>query len=571
MIRRRDLLGGAALLAAGCRKKALAPIAVTTVKGWRAGEERWPLSTCGMCDAGCGIRVRVVEGRAVKIEGNPDHPVNRGGLCARGQAAVQALSVERVQTPLRRVNGRLQPISWDQAMGELTDRLTKLRASRHPERLLLIDGQFRGFTHELWARFMEAFGSPNHVGCESNTFGGAALALRHMQGVYELPAYDLARARLVLVMGAELLESSVQTMHFLRAASAVDERRQRRLRVVCASPRRPAGGCRVDEWVSLQPGSAGALALGIAHVLLRDGLADVDFLRQSQGFERWRDNNGVEQAGFREQVEAFPPRKAAEYTGVSVEEIERLAHALASTKPALVGTAGDVARASNGLATALAIHGLNAVLGNIGRAGGVFVPPRAPLSPWPAVVPDPVALTGRRQPRMDGVGTTACPFGASRVPSLASRDQAEIVFLHQSDAASVVPGRSDGSSAGPFTVSFASVLHHGPDPAADLVLPAPLPLESWDLVHPAPAGLTPSLSFRQPVVAPPEQTRHTGNVILNLAASLGGSVAKAFPWASYKEAVIERLRGLCSESNDPESLLADMEENCGWWPEEAEV
>ena len=575
-VSRRQLLGGAAALGAGCGKKPAAPVAPTQVpglKGWRVGEERWVPSTCGMCDAGCGIRVRVVEGRAVKIEGNPEHPVNRGGLCARGQAGLQALcDRERVRTPLRRVNGHLQPIGWDQALGEVTERLAKLRASGHPERLLLIDGDFRGFTHELWARFMEAYGSPNHVGCEANSHGGVALAVRHMQGEYELPAFDLERARLVLVMGAELLESSSQTMHFLRAASAVDERGQRRLRVVCASPRRPAGGCRVDEWIPVPPGRAGALALGIAHVLLRDGLCDTDDLRaHAVAFERWRDGQGREQAGFREQVEDFPPRKTAELTGVSVEHIEQLAHALAKTKPSLVATAGDMSRASNGLATAMAMHGLNALLGAVSRPGGVFPSPRAPLSPWPAVVPDSVARFGRQQARMDGAGTADCPFGVSRVQSVGlRRHQADIVFLHEAQAAFALPGRARLSLAGPFTVSFSSVLR-GLDSTADLVLPAPSALETWGVVQPAPAGLVPSLGLRQPVVAPVGQTRPVGDVVLQMAAALGGEVAKALPWPSYKDAVVERLRGLCVSDDEPQALLADMEEKGGWWPEQADA
>jgi anaerobic selenocysteine-containing dehydrogenase len=211
----------------------------------------------------------VVEGRAVKIEGNPEHPVNRGGLCSRGQAALQALyHPQRVYSPLRRLgdrgDGSWKLISWDEAIGEMAAKLAKLRAAGHPERLVLIDGESGTFTHDLWMRFFLAFGSPNHIGLGSARAAGVKLATLYTMGSYGLLPYHLARARLVLAMGAEQLESSGQAMQFLRAAGAD------RPRVVCVSPRRP--GCRFDEWIPIAPGGYGALALSLAHVLVRDGL-----------------------------------------------------------------------------------------------------------------------------------------------------------------------------------------------------------------------------------------------------------------------------------------------------------
>ena len=576
---RRELLGGAVLAGAaalGCgQKKDLYRIdkpPVPRVPGWRAGEERWVLSTCALCDAGCGIKVRVVEGRAVKIEGNPEHPVNRGGLCSRGQAALQPLyHPDRVRSPLRRTGargeGKWKPISWDEAVREVTAKLARLRAASHPERLVLIDGETGTLTHELWARFLAVFGSPNHIGLESARAASAELATLYTQGRYGLPAYDLERTQFVLAMGAELLESSGQAMHFMRAAGALrEDGRGRRLRVTCVSPRRP--GCRLDEWIAIAPGSYGALALSLAHVLIRDGLVDRDFVRDHVlGFSAGRGQAGVEQPGFEELVRtAYAPDKTKDATGIPAATVERLAHSLAEQWPSLVASDGSAAAGSNALATSMAIFALNALLGNLERAGGVRLQRDVPLLEWEAPAIDAIAVAGSAAPRIDGAGTAACPLGRSRVqavPSAISQAKpypVEALFLRSTDPLTTLPGRQAWSAAlrkVQLVVSFSSWLDETAW-LADLVLPEPLALEAWDVVRGAPGAGEPVLGLRQPVVAPLHDTRPAGDIVVALAAGLGGSVARALPWKSYQDAVAKSL---------PAETLADMKEKGGLWNE----
>ena len=566
---RRELLGGAALAgvaALGCRPgKDRYRIDKPPLPGSRPGEERGVLSTCALCDAGCGIKVRVVEGRAVKIEGNPEHPVNRGGLCSRGQAALQALyNPQRVHSPLRRLgdrgDGSWKLISWDEAVGEIVTKLSKLRAAGHPERLVLIDGEAGTFTRELWTRFLSAFGSPNHIGLGSARAAGVKLASLYTMGSYGLPAHDLARARLVLAFGAEQIESSGQAMHFMRAASASE-----RPRVICVSPRRPS--CRCDEWIPIAAGGYGALALSLAHVLVRDGLIDRDFVRDFvSGFSVGRDRAGVEQPGFEVLVRtAYAPDRTQEVTGFPAATVERLAHELAKHRPVVVAGDGSATAASNGLATGMAIAALNALLGNSDK-GGVAGLSEFAVPKWEAPIVDAVAAAGSSVPRIDGAGTAACPLGRGRVQAVpaaitqSSPYPVEALFLHGTDPLAALPGRKAWHTAlqrVPFLVRFASWLDDSAG-EADLVLPESLPLEVLDVVQSTTDSGEPMLSLRQPVVAPLSGTRQAGDVIVALAAGLGGSVGRALPWKSYADAVAKSLSA---------ETLADMKEKGGQWNE----
>jgi menaquinone reductase, molybdopterin-binding-like subunit len=598
---RRQVLGGAALASAallGCGMKPdpyrIEKPALRTNRGWHPGEERWVLSTCTLCEAGCGIKVRVVEGRAVKIEGNSEHPVNRGGLCSRGQAGLQLLyHPDRVRSPLRRGGargeGKWQPISWVEAMGEVVSKLERLRTDGHPERLVLVDGQSGGFTHDLWGRFLKAFGSDNHVTCESPTLAGVDLAAQYMWG--GLPAYDLERSRFVLAMGAEWLESSGQALRFWRAASAPADN-GRRLRVVCVSARRPF--CRVDEWIPILPGATGAFALSLAHVLMRDRLIDKDFVRdhvidhlsgQVIGDMSEGDQQRLRRSALEWVQAEYGPERTAKSTGISADTVQRLAHELAENRPAVVASDGSAAAASNGLATAMAIFSLNALLGNLEQPGGVFLQRKAKLTDWASGEHDQASHDGLMKPRIDGVGTVECPLGPSRVQSLPSAIAqgrpypVEALFLHRADPLSILPGRQAWTEAlrkVPWVVSFSSLL----DPStlfADLVLPAHLPLEDWDVVTPAPADGEPLLGLCQPVVTPVHDTRPVGDVILALAAGLGGSIGRSLPWKSYVEATTARLQGLLKASadgdgaEDMKTLLAEMNEKGGRWPEPGEA
>lgn len=555
--------GTAALTA--CRRYA-GPMTLPPVPaGWRRGEERWIATTCGQCPAGCGIKVRVFEGHAVKIEGNPDHPVNGGGIGPKGQAGLQLLyHPDRIHGPLRRDgprgSGRWTQISWDEAIRQVAEHLRDLRARGEARGLVVIDGEPRGLVPRLWDRFLRAFGSPNHVRHASTNEAAQALAMTYMQGVADVPAYDWRNTEYVLGFGALIFESWCQTIHMSRATSSLRRGTPgRRVKFVHVSPSFSVTAAKADEWIPIEPSTEGALALGIAHVLIRDGLHDAEFVREHTfGFESWRDDEGRQRRGFRDVIADYTPDKTSRITGVPPATIERLAREMSAHRPAIALADGSAAGATNGLATAMAIHALNALAGSIERPGGV-VHERSPLSAWPAIDPDDIAASGLQAERIDGGGTARCVLGSGSIQSvpdavLSNRPYpVQTLMLYRSNPVFTKPEGSKWIHAlakVPFVVSFSPL----PDEStlwADLVLPDHTYLERSEIVEPMPSSGRPIVSVRQPVVAAIHDTKATGDVVVRIAQTIGGSVAQAFPWRDARAAGDELVRGI------PESALRE--------------
>lgn len=572
------MTASAAAAAAACRRY-IGPAAVSPVPaGWQRGEERWVATTCGQCPAGCGINVRVVEGRAIKIEGASGHPINGGGLGPKGQSGLQFLyHPDRIRGPLRRNgprgSGRWVEVGWDDAIDDLGRALRALRASGEPQGLVVVDGEPRGPVPRLWERFLHAYGSPNHVTHASAGDAARFLPMLYMQGVAEVPAYDWKNTEYVLSLGATLFESWCQMIHMTRATTTMRRGRPgKRVKFVHASPRFCVTAAKADEWVPIESGAYGALALGLAHVLVRDELYDVDFVRdRTFGFETWRDGEGRQHRGFRDLVLSdYPPAKVARITGVPIETIERLAREISAHRPAIALTDGTAA-GTNGLGTGMAVHALNALAGSIEVPGGVMAS-RPALAPWPAHEPDPVARRGLAAEPIDGRGTSDCPLGTGsiqRVPEAILTERpypVRALILYRSNPIFSKPeGRRwiEALEKVPLVVSCSPL----PDEStlwADLILPDHTYLERWELVEPAPSSGLPVVGLRQPVVAPRHDTMATGDVVIRLAHAMGSSVADAFPWSDYREASTDQLRGLKA---DTKSLLAHMEKSGAWWSE----
>jgi menaquinone reductase, molybdopterin-binding-like subunit len=571
---RRDFLRvGTAAVAAGAGLTALRSSGEATVEQVVPGEENIVRTTCALCPSGCGLDVRVVNGKAVKVEGSALHPLNQGVCCLKGQTSLEMLySPERIQRPRiqtgERGSGDWKEIPWEEALEIVADKLTELRESGKPHTLALMHGDLRGQMRQMLQRFMRAYGSPNLISRESLGEGAARLAMWLSQGINGLPVYDLNNANYVMTFGGNLLESSRNVIGYLGATAFMRRGRPQRGKLVAVHPRLSITGVKADEWIPIRPGTYGALALGMANVIINSELYDVDFVRDfTFGFEDFEDAGGNKHQGFKSLVlESYTLERVSNITGVPTDIIARLAGEFATNRPAIAVMPTEAGELSSGnaLYTALAVHALNALVGSIDAKGGVIVQRFPDLKDWHAYPLDSIARAGNSQERVDGAGSQF-PLAISawqNIPERILTDQPyplEMLMLLNANPLYDMPNNGKCLEAlmkVPFVVSFASTLDESAA-HADLILPASTFLEVWGDDYLEGSGYA-GISLRRPVVETVHDTRNPGDVFLELAARLGGPAAQALPWRSYRELIVERISTLDWEKLEANGNWSEM-------------
>ncbi len=318
--------------------------------------ETWVKTTCGYCSVGCGMLIGVKDGKAVAARGNPDHPVNLGKLCPKGLSEHHVLSAPgRAKQPLLRKNGSLTPVSWDEALDTMVSRIGDIQ-SRYGKASLGVVGTGQLLTEEYYTlgKLVQlGFRTPNNDGnttlCMASAISGYKLSFGSdgPPGSYE----DLARADVVLLIGSNIADNHPILCHRLQ------ERGGRTLIVV--DPRVTKTAMMADIHLPIKPRGDIALINGIAHILIRDGLIDRDYIdRHTSGFE-----------SFLRFVADFTPEHVAQVTGLAVDQIERVARIYGTAKAGFIGWTMGVNHSTQGAVTVAAINNLALITGNIGRVG----------------------------------------------------------------------------------------------------------------------------------------------------------------------------------------------------------
>jgi anaerobic selenocysteine-containing dehydrogenase/Fe-S-cluster-containing dehydrogenase component len=442
-------------------------------------------STCRECPAACGLYVKTREARAIKVEGNPLHPIGHGKLCARGQASLQGLyDPDRIKRPYRRTERGMEPVAWDAAIAELSTAVTTAAASGR-DRVALITGADSGTLDAFYDRWLAAFRSARRLRYEAFAYEPLREASRLTFGTASVPDHDFAAATYVLSFGADFLETWLSPVEYTHAFAEAHHYRQGAMaRFVAIEPRRGLTGFSADEWIAPKPGTEGLVALGIAASVVRQGLARLA---------------GVEADRLRGFLARFRARDVAEATGVDEAVVDRLAREFGAADPGLAVAGGVAAQHRAATQTAVAVNLLNYVCGNVGRT----VQYRTRTA-WDRLsrYADVTALIAA----MDG--------GA-----------VDVALVHATNPAFTLPRSAGFASAfGKVRLKVALASHLDETAAlCDLVLPDHTPLEQWGALEPV-AGVR---SLVQPAMTPVFDTRQAADVLLATASKAGVAVAPA--------------------------------------------
>jgi anaerobic selenocysteine-containing dehydrogenase len=470
----------------------------------------WKPSICPLCPAGCGLNVRVMDADvdivrngqrgvvraavAKKLEGLPAHPVNRGGLCARGQAAIQiTYHPDRLRHPMKRTgargSGQYREVTWDEALAEVTARLDALTVANRQRALAYLCKPQSSHRDELVTTFLDRFGAPPPVRVSLIDEDVLRRANALSFGRDQLPTVDLAHSRFVLSFGADFLGTWNSPVAQAMGYGAMRQgTRGVRGTFVQIESRMSQTGANADAWIPTRPGTEGALALGLAHVIMRD-----------------RGTSGLPQ---------YAPAHVEGITGVPAARIEELARSFASAKPAVAIIGGPALAHTNAPAQALAANALNTLVGSVGQPGGIQFTPRA-------------ANTGRVQSTAISALASRILSGPSSPIEVALIDDANPVFLSPTSWRV-----REALERVPFIASFGSFLDET-SILADLILPDHSFLESWVHSNPESGATIAAATMAAPVMRPLYSTRATPDVLLDVAKRLQRPVA--LPWQQFED------------------------------------
>jgi anaerobic selenocysteine-containing dehydrogenase len=518
-------------------------------------------TVCTLCPGACGITVKKVGDRAVKIEARDDYPLSRGGICPLGMAGQQILYNEGVRwkAPMKRTgprgSNRWGEISWDEAIDILALRVRALREGGTPERFAALDGnQPRSTVSSLIKRLLDSVGSPNYIAMpgQEDTFGTVGLV---MQGNRGPVAFDLENSDCILSFGCSLLDGWLAPGRMLStwgewAARAPNHRTY----VVQIEPRASNTASKADLWLAPLPGTEAALALGIAHVLIKENSYDRAFIdHHTLGFTDWLDDKGVNHKGFSEIVrEKYSPERVEGITGVTRDVVVEVARRFARAKAPIALAGRGKGLLPSGMYESMAVHALNALRGRINQKGGVLLCEDLPLAQWPDVEYDSVAMDGLKRERVDRAGTPRYPFAGSLIQGLSEAIKSspslliDTLVICSANPVQTVPDSQSFVEAMeriPFIVSL-SPFKDETSLMADLILPDHTHLEKMtDIVWPTGVQY-PFYALSRPAVKPLYRTKHSGDVIITTARRIGGPVAWSFGWEHFEEALKERVQGL---------------------------
>jgi anaerobic selenocysteine-containing dehydrogenase len=461
------------------------------------------------CPDTCAMLITVEDGRAVRVAGDPDHPVTKGFLCAKVNRYVErTYHDDRLRTPLRRVgpkgSGQFEPITWDAALDEIATRLADIARSHDgPQAILPYSyagtmGLVQGSSMDH--RFFHLLGASklDRTICSMAGTVGMRMTVGANIGA---DGEGVPQSDLVLLWGTNTLTANPHLWPFILQA------RERGAPIICIDPIRTRTAMQCDEWIPIRPGTDAALALGMMHVIYARGLEDADYLEQyTLGHE-----------AMRERAAEWTPSRTAAVTGLPEETIVSLGERFGRAKAAFIRVNYGLQRHAGGGMAVRTIACLPALAGHWRRpGGGVQLSTSANFQFNRTALERPDLSPPVRTINMIRLGDalTQADAGVGGPPVKA-------LIVYNSNPASVAPDRNAVLKGLAREDLFTVVLEHfQTDTAdwADIVLPATTQLEHWD-VHFAYGHHY--VSLNQPAIEPIGEAKPNSEIFRLLAARMG--------------------------------------------------
>jgi anaerobic selenocysteine-containing dehydrogenase len=512
-------------------------------------------TTCRECAAGCGLIVRTMQGRAIKVEGNPNHPVNLGKTCPRGQTTLQGLyNPNRVPGPIKHARGEAlynadfqnnEPnMNWEDAVQVVAEAL------KDSAGVAFLMGTTSDHLFDLVSELADSVGAavPIRFGAGSTFEGRATLskAVEDLFGQAAVPFFDIGNADLVLSFGANFLETWLSPVAYTREFAKMRRGNpKRRGYFIQFESRMSSTAAKADEWMPIRPGSEGLVALAIGRLV-----AEAKGGAVPQAFESV-DLEGVASAA-----------------DVTLEMLEKIAqHVVVAENPIAI-PGGSALGLNNGLQIAHAVLALNALADNFGKAGGVFL---SPLSP--------------------NEDTYHRPASAQEMADFIKKMKSggiKTLFVHGVNPVFELPkslGFSEALANVETVISFATFTDETAV-ASDYIFPDQHGLEAWGYQRVATGTSQSVLSSAQPVVTgvykptSPDlvyDPRSTADVLIAAAKLAGEQFAQALPFNDVVEYIQSKLTNLIGQTDGsflaPEinTFSAYFQQHGGWWRKNSEI
>jgi anaerobic selenocysteine-containing dehydrogenase len=316
------------------------------------------------CPDACALLITVEDGRATRIQGDPQHPITRGFLCGKvAKYLDRVYSPERVLYPMRRVaakgshgQGVFQRIGWDEALEEIVARLKQIAAEFGPEAVLPYSyggnlGVLNGGSMDR--RFFHRFGASQLHRSICAEAGGQAMISIYGRKMGTEPE-QFRQAKYIIAWGANIHGNNIHLWPF------IEEARRQGAKLVVIDPYRTRTARAADWHIAINPGTDVALALGMMHVIVREGWHDAEYIAHyADGFDE-----------LQKRLPEYTPQRVAHWTGVAAEDIERLAREYALTRPAAIRLNYGIQRVQNGGAAVRAVCMLPVITGSWKEVGG---------------------------------------------------------------------------------------------------------------------------------------------------------------------------------------------------------